>query len=136
MPRNRYMKKHIALFALGFLVSMNSSFAIANEFGRSTDACLRRSEIRDLRTASDFQSLIVQDSARKIYRVRLDGPCYFLSQKLAVRFVDFAQNRLACLERGDGITKVNDFGRAPRCKIESIEYFHPGPPVAGTHPAG
>jgi hypothetical protein len=105
------MRNPIALFATGTLVSLNSSFAVANKADRSGGACLRPSEIRDLRAPADLMSLLVQDNARKVYRVRLDGPCYFLSERLAVRFVDFAQNCLAYLTCGDGASKASTLAK-------------------------
>ena len=118
------MKKTIAVCSISFALFAIAYPAIAQPT-KADRPCLRRADIRDVRTALDNHSLFVQDNARKLFTVRLTTTCHFLSQHLAIRFVDFAKSRLACLEPGDGIVSLSDVGSAPRCTIGSIDYFRP-----------
>ena len=118
------MNKALAACSFSVAAIAPSSVALA-QTPIAPMPCLHRSEIRDIRTAPDNRSLFVQDNARKVYVVKFASACHFLSQRLAIRFVSFAQTPLACLERGDGIAKVTDVGSAPRCMIESIDYLRP-----------
>ena len=114
------------IFACSFaVVALAASSPALAQVSRPAMPCLHRSEIRDIRTAPDNKSIFVQDNTRKFYAVKLTSACHFLSERLAIQFVSFAQTRLACLEPGDGIAKVSDVGSTPRCTIESIDYLRP-----------
>jgi hypothetical protein len=123
LGRTYYMKKPIALLALLGIAAASPALARSSTFG--TSACLHRSEIYDVRAFEGNMSLLVTDNARKLYKVTFHSKCYALNTHTAIRFVELDNTRLACLERGDGIVHVGDFGNTPRCTISNIEYFHP-----------